>query len=80
LIWITARADVLCHVMAMEEREDRATVLRRRIELYRNYLKRGVDAELAREYLRQIMASEAELQRIARNGTGGQPRPKIDDR
>jgi len=66
--------------MPMEEREDRATVLRRRIELYRNYLKRGVDAELAREYLRQIMAAEAELQRIGRNGTEGQPRPKLDDR
>ncbi len=63
----------------MEEREDRATVLRRRIELYRNHLRRGVDAELAREYLRQIMAAEAELQRIAGNGTARRPRQKIDD-
>lgn len=48
----------------MEDRQDRATVLRRRIDLYRSYLKQGVDTERAREYLRQIMADQAELERI----------------
>lgn len=63
----------------MEEREDRAAVLRRRIELYRNHLRRGVDAELALEYLRQIMAAEAELQRIVGNGAASRARRRIDD-
>jgi len=47
----------------MEDPDDRATLLRRRIDLYRSYLKDGVDAECAREYLRQIMADQAELER-----------------
>lgn len=46
----------------MRDREDRATVLRRRIDLYREYLRQGVDADRAREYLRQILAAEAELE------------------
>jgi hypothetical protein len=48
----------------MEDRQDRATVLRRRIDLYRSYLKKGADTERACEYLRQIMADQAELERV----------------
>lgn len=55
--------------------EDRAIVLRRRIELYRSYLRQGADAERARDYLRQIIADEAELARIAEEGRTGAARP-----
>ena len=54
--------------------EDRATVLRRRIDLYRSYLKQGVDTERAREYLRQIMADQAELERINEEARSVEPR------
>lgn len=40
--------------------------LRRRIALYRQYLKDGVDSGLAAEYLKTIMADEATLAEIER--------------
>lgn len=43
---------------------DRAGLLRRRIALYRRYLREGVIGGLALEYLRQIAEDEAELGRI----------------
>jgi hypothetical protein len=43
---------------------DRAGLLRRRIALYRRYLREGVNGGLALEYLRQIVEDEAELGRI----------------
>ena len=46
--------------------EDRAEALRRRIALYRSYLREGVEGALALEYLRQIAEDEAELKRIER--------------
>ena len=45
-------------------KEDRATLLRQRIALYRRYLREGVEGGLALEYLRQIAEDEAELNRI----------------
>lgn len=44
---------------------DRTETLRRRIGLYRQYLREGVSAELAALYLREIAAAEAELAAIA---------------
>jgi hypothetical protein len=44
--------------------EERAEFFRRRIELYRHYLREGVDAGLAVDYLRQIVEDEAELREI----------------
>ena len=44
--------------------EERAELLRRRLELYRRYLREGVDASLAEQYLRQIAEDEAELRQI----------------
>jgi len=44
--------------------EDRTELLRRRIALYRRYLREGVESPLALEYLRQIAEDEAELNRI----------------
>jgi hypothetical protein len=35
--------------------------LRRRIALYRRYLREGVDGDLAAEYLKSILADEAAL-------------------
>ncbi len=46
---------------------ERAEILRRRIALYRRYLAEGVDAELARQYLRDIAHMEAELAEIEKN-------------
>jgi hypothetical protein len=40
--------------------------LRRRIALYRRYLREGIDAELAAEYLRVIREDEAALAEIER--------------
>jgi hypothetical protein len=48
--------------------QEHADNLRRRIELYRSYLREGVDVSLAREYLREIAEGEAELARLT--GTG----------
>jgi hypothetical protein len=44
--------------------EERADILRRRIALYRRYLREGVDAALAGEYVCQIRDDEAELATI----------------
>ena len=44
--------------------KERAEMLRRRTALYRRYLREGVDAALAGEYVRQIWDDEAELATI----------------
>ena len=44
--------------------ENRAELLRRRIALYRRYLREGVNGVFAAEYLRQIAEDEAELWRL----------------
>ncbi len=44
--------------------DERSELLRHRIELYRRYLREGVDANLAAQYLREIGAAEAELAEI----------------
>jgi hypothetical protein len=41
-----------------------AETLRRRIALYRNYLREGVDSDLARLYLDEIMRAECALAKI----------------
>ena len=46
------------------EMEERADMLRRRIALYRRYLREGVDAALALEYVRQLAEDAAELDAI----------------
>ena len=46
------------------EMEERADMLRRRIALYRRYLREGVDATLVGEYVRQLGEDEAELAAI----------------
>jgi hypothetical protein len=43
-------------------------MLRRRIALYRRYLREGVDAALALEYVAQIRDDEAELAAIGPAG------------
>jgi hypothetical protein len=48
---------------------DRAEILRRKIELYRRYLREGVDITLATEYLREIAEAEAELERLTGRDT-----------
>jgi hypothetical protein len=48
--------------------EQHAANLRRKIELYRRYLREGVAAPLAAEYLCEIAAAEAELGRITGQG------------
>lgn len=47
---------------------DRAEAMRQRIDLYRQYLREGVSAELAAVYLREIAAAEAELKAIDSQG------------
>jgi hypothetical protein len=49
--------------------EQHAENLRRKIELYRRYLREGVAAPLAAEYLREIAMAEAELERITGQGS-----------
>lgn len=44
--------------------ENRSDLLRRRIALHRRCLSEGVDVELARHYIRQIIEDENELARI----------------
>jgi len=46
--------------------ESRAALLRRRIALYRRYLREGIDAVRASEYLRQIAEDEAALPEVER--------------
>ncbi len=43
---------------------ERAEILRRKIALYRRSLSEGIDGELARRYLREIVEAESELARI----------------
>jgi hypothetical protein len=50
--------------------QERAAMLRRRIALYRRYLREGVDVALAGEYVRQLLDDEAELAAIE----AGEPR------
>jgi hypothetical protein len=47
--------------------DERADLLRQRIALYRRYLAEGVDGELARRYLREIVEAEAELADIEKD-------------
>ena len=44
--------------------DEGGAILRHRIALYRRYLREGVDATLAAEYLRQIADDEAKLAAI----------------
>ena len=44
--------------------EERADVLRRRIALYRRYLREGVDAAIVGEYVQQLGEDEVELAAI----------------
>jgi len=57
----------------MEDQKIRAELLRRRITLYREYLRQGVASELASQYLREIVAAENELGRISDDGRGPPP-------
>ncbi len=41
--------------------DNSAEALRRRIALYRRYLREGVEGDLAAEYLKSIVADEATL-------------------
>ncbi len=41
-----------------------AEILRRRVALYRGYLREGVSAELTEIYLRTILVDEAEIAEI----------------
>jgi hypothetical protein len=43
--------------------EMRANMLRRWVALYRDYLSKGIDSGLARQYLRAIVEAEIELVR-----------------
>jgi len=47
--------------------EDTIERLRRRIALYRRYLREGVEGELAADYLKTIAADEAALAALARD-------------
>lgn len=51
--------------------DETAERLRRRIALYRRYLREGVEGELAAEYLKTIAADEAALVALKR----GKERP-----
>lgn len=48
-------------------RSAKADALRRRIALYRGYLRDGVNGTLARHYLREIATAEAALAKLADN-------------
>ena len=54
--------------------DDTAETLRRRIALYRRYLREGVDGELAGEYLKTITADEAALAKLEAGGSGEKKR------
>ncbi len=55
--------------------ETAADTLRRRVALYRRYLREGVEVELAAEYLKTIAADEAELAAIE-GASKGEKRPR----
>jgi hypothetical protein len=42
----------------------RADMLRRRVALYRDYLSKGVESGLARQYLQAIAEAEGELAKL----------------
>lgn len=48
-------------------KSNKAKVLRQRIALYRSYLREGVSASLARQYLKEIAAAETTLATLAEN-------------
>ena len=50
--------------------ETTAAAIRRRIALYREYLRNGVDADLARRYLNDIAVADAPLAEIERREAG----------
>ena len=52
--------------------EERVDILRRRIALYRRYLREGVDAALVAEYAWRLAKDEAELAAIE----AGERQPK----
>jgi len=54
---------------------DKADVLRQRIALYRSYLREGVSASLARQFLAKIAAAETELAKLAEHD----PKPRGDE-
>ena len=47
--------------------KERADILRRKIALYRKYLSEGIESDLARSYLREILEAETELAQIEKN-------------
>ncbi len=51
--------------------DDRAELLRRRIALYRRYLREGASLSAAELYLQQLKIDEAELMAIASEGQPG---------
>src|SRR2546423_6702243 len=53
--------------------QNRADILRRRIELYRRLLSKGVDANLASVYLFEIGEAELELAELQRSSDDGGP-------
>jgi hypothetical protein len=55
--------------------DEHVETLCRRIELYRRYLRDGVDAALAAEYLRGIAEAEAALVMLIRQRSGPPPPP-----
>jgi hypothetical protein len=59
--------------------EETAEALCRRIELYRRYMRQGVDAALAAAYLRAIAAAEAALVELYSDAPG-RPRRVVDGR
>lgn len=46
--------------------EERRSLLRRKIDLLREYLKEGVDISIASSYLREIAEAELELRNTGR--------------
>lgn len=50
--------------------DERAETLCRRIVLYRSYLRQGVDAALAVDYLREIAEAEAALAELLQRRSG----------
>jgi hypothetical protein len=60
--------------------QNRADTLRRRIELYRRVLSKGVDANLASVYLFEIGEAELELAELQRSSDDRGPGKPIQDR
>jgi len=56
-------------------KSDKAAALRQRIALYRSYLREGVSANVARQYLKEITAAETVLARLAEHD----PKPSGDE-